>query len=107
MKHGNTLSVVWLLWKLAENEGHMLKAINEFKKATEIAPTMAIAWYNLGFAQAKAGKFKEAIVSYRQYVALSPGAQDAQQVKDEIIKMEYRIEQTEKVRARDGPFYCL
>ena len=52
-------------------------AADEFRKATEIAPDMAAAWYNLGAVLAKTGPVDEAMAAYRRYLALSPGAADA------------------------------
>ena len=80
----------------AKNNTQLSKAIGEFKKATEIAPTMAIAWYNLALAQARVGFLKGAIESYQRYLALAPQAEDIQQVKDEIVKLEFRLESMER-----------
>jgi tetratricopeptide (TPR) repeat protein len=77
-------------------------AVEEFKKATELAPDMAAAWYNLGSVQAKTGELKDAIASYQRYVTLAPQAADAQKVKDEIVKLEFRLELAEKVKSRAG-----
>ncbi len=88
--------------EMAKSNEELAAAVEEFRKATEIAPNLAPAWYNLGLAQAKIGRFKDAIVSYQKYVALAPQAKDAQKIKDEIIKLEYRLEQTEKFHALSG-----
>jgi hypothetical protein len=77
-------------------------AADEFRQATEIAPAMAEAWFNLGAVLAKTGKLDEAIASYRRYLALSPSAADAQKVSDAIIKLEYRQEQMLKEQASSG-----
>ena len=70
--------------------------------ATEIAPQMANAWFNLAKAQTQLGRFGEAIASYRQYLVLAPGAKDAQSVRDEIFKLEFRQELVAKSQARVG-----
>ncbi len=88
--------------EMAKSNEELAAAVEEFMKATEIAPNLAPAWYNLGLAQAKIGRLKEAIASYRKYVALAPKANDIQKVKDEIIKLEYRLEQVEKFTALSG-----
>ncbi len=88
--------------EMAKNEEDLLVAVEEFRKATEIAPNMAAAWYNLGSVQSKTGQFKEAIASYNRYLALAPQATDAARVNDEIIKLEFRMEQTNKVNSRGG-----
>jgi tetratricopeptide (TPR) repeat protein len=78
--------------EMAKSNEELAAAALEFKKATEIAPNMAAAWYNLGSVQVKIGQTKEAIVSYRKYLALAPQAEDAGRINDEIIKLEYRLE---------------
>lgn len=88
--------------EMAKSNDELAAAVKEFKKATEIAPTLAPAWYNLGLAQSKIGQLKDAIASYRKYIALAPKANDAQKVKDEIIKLEYRLEQIEQINAFSG-----
>ncbi|MBA4391496.1 MAG: formylglycine-generating enzyme family protein [Syntrophus sp. (in: bacteria)] len=92
--------------EMAKSEAELTAAAAEFKKATELAPTMAAAWYNLGSVQSKMGQLKDAIASYRRYVILAPKADDAQLVNDEIIKLEYRLERAsiELVFVKGGCF---
>ncbi|WP_237247228.1 tetratricopeptide repeat protein [Sideroxyarcus emersonii] len=87
---------------MAKNMDDLARAADEFRQATEIAPEMPEAWYNLGAILAKTGKLDEAIASYRRYLALSPNAADKQKVSDEIIKLEYRQEQMVKEQASSG-----
>ena len=88
--------------EMAKSEADLAKAAVEFKKATEVAPRMADAWNNLAAVQAKIGQTREAIASYRQYLALAPQAEDVRRVGDEIIKLEYRLEQAEGFKALSG-----
>lgn len=88
--------------EMAKNNEELGEAAEEFRKATEIAPQMAAAWYNLGAVQSKMGQAREGIASYQRYLALAPGAQDAQRVRDEIVKLEYRMEKTEQFKALGG-----
>jgi tetratricopeptide (TPR) repeat protein len=91
--------------EMAKSEAGFAAAATEFKKATELAPTMAAAWYNLGSVQSKMGQLKDAIASYRRYVILAPKADDARLVNDEIIKLEYKLERAEaNVLKKDGRF---
>jgi len=78
--------------EMAKSEAELSVAAAEFKKATEIAPNMAAAWYNLGSVQVKTGQIGQAIDSYRKYLALAPQAEDAGHVRDEITKLEFRLE---------------
>ncbi|MCX5806152.1 MAG: PDZ domain-containing protein [Proteobacteria bacterium] len=88
--------------EMAKSEGELAAAAAEFKKATELAPTMPAAWYNLGSVQSKMGLLKDAIASYRRYLIVAPKANDARLVNDEIIKLEYRLERIEKVAELAG-----
>jgi len=76
------------------------EARTEFSKAVELAPNWADAHYNLGVVQTRLNDLNGAIASYHRYLELAPDAQDAQQVKDEIVKLEYQKEQLE----RTSPF---
>ena len=88
--------------EIAKSSNDLMLAIDEFSMATEISPRMAIAWFNLGKAQEQYGLFKEAIASYHQYLAAAPSAPDAQVVRDEMVKLEFRQEQLEKSQSREG-----
>ncbi len=100
--------------EMAKSPDDLALAEDEFRMATEIAPQMAIAWFNLGKAQTQLGHYAEAIGSYRQYLVLAPKAKDAQSVRDELVKLEFRQELAAKAQARvgtwvgqDGSFYHL
>lgn len=88
--------------EMAKNEADLALAEDEFRRATEIAPAMAEAWFNLGAIQVRMGLYHEAMASYQEYLALAPQAEDAQKVRDEIIKLEFRAEQQTKVTSRAG-----
>jgi len=98
--------------EMAKSEDELSSAADEFKQATELAPDMAEAWYNLGAIQVKLGQLQEAMASYKRYLSLAPDAADARKVEDEIIKLEYRLEKTNEFKAKggawidtDGSFY--
>jgi hypothetical protein len=86
----------------AKNADELSDAVDEFKKATELAPDMAEAWYNLGSVQSKTGQFKDAIASYQRYLTLAPQAKDAARVKDEITKLEFRMDKEQRVKSHVG-----
>ena len=91
--------------EMSKSEDGLAAAAAEFKKATEIEPNMSSAWYNLGSVQSKMGQLKDAIASYRRYLILAPKADDARLVKDEIIKLEYKMEKaTARVLKREGRY---
>ena len=93
--------------EMAKGDSELAAAVEEFKKATEIAPNLSAAWYNLGAVQAKIGQFKEAIDSYNRYLTLAPQADDARKIKDEVIKLGYRLEQTGKFKSLSGQWITL
>ena len=88
--------------EMAKNAEELILAADEFRRATELDPSLSSAWYNLGSVQAKMGKFDAAILSYKRYVALVPKADDAQKIQDEIVKLEFRQEQVSKSNKRAG-----
>lgn len=69
------------------------KAIKEFEQAIIYAPSWAEAYYNLGLAQEKAERYKDAITSLKKYLQLSPYAPNAKTVKELIFRLEYKAEQ--------------
>ena len=100
--------------EMAKSEAELGLAEDEFRMATEISPQLANAWFNLGKTQSQLGKYGDAIDSYRQYLVYAPGAADAQNVRNEIIKLEFRQEVAIKIQSRagtwigaDGAFYQL
>ncbi|MFA6922311.1 MAG: SUMF1/EgtB/PvdO family nonheme iron enzyme [Gallionella sp.] len=83
--------------EMAKSNAELTLAADEFRRATELDPSLFAAWFNLGSVQAKLGQFNEAIESYKRYLTLVPKAEDAQKVQDEMIKLEFRQEQVTKM----------
>ncbi|GAB4301167.1 MAG: hypothetical protein Kow0096_21760 [Thiohalomonadaceae bacterium] len=88
--------------EMAKSPAELLVAEDEFRMATEIAPQMSSAWFNLALVQTRLARYGDAIASYRQYLALEPNAPDAAKVQDELIKLEFRQEQQAKTTRRVG-----
>jgi len=74
-------------------------AVKEFKKAAQLAPNWADAWFNLGVVQEKVEDFSGAMISYKKYLKLRPDADDKEEVGAKIIKLEYRFEKAQKAIA--------
>lgn len=72
-------------------------AIKEFKEAIRLAPDWPDAYYNLGLVQEKAGKLGEAVESFKSYLRVSPGADDAESVKSLVNKLEYKAERENEI----------
>lgn len=83
--------------EMAKSNAELTLAADEFRRATELDPSLSAAWYNLGSVQAKVGQFDAAIESYKRYLTLVPKAEDAQKVQDEIVKLEFRQELVTKL----------
>ena len=78
--------------KATDNAGYH-KAIVEFEAATNAAPWLDKAYYNLGVAQEKAGLFKEAIRSLKLYLMADPNAKNAREVRNQIYMLEANVEE--------------
>jgi tetratricopeptide (TPR) repeat protein len=68
-------------------------AIEEFRKAQALAPGWPDAYCQLGLAQEKAGRFRDAVLSLRKCLQLAPSAPDATAIRTLIDKTEYKAEQ--------------
>ncbi|MEW6647645.1 MAG: PDZ domain-containing protein [Pseudomonadota bacterium] len=88
--------------EMAKSPAELLVAEDEFRMATEIAPQMSSAWFNLALVQTRLTRYDDAIASYRRYLALEPNAPDAAKVQDELIKLEFRQEQQARTTGRVG-----
>ncbi|TRZ88817.1 MAG: tetratricopeptide repeat protein [Methanosarcinales archaeon] len=78
--------------EMAKSPDDYAAAIKEFEQAIRFAPDWPDVYYNLGMVQEKAGKYRDAITSLRQYLQLVPNASDATTVKSLINKLEYKAE---------------
>ena len=85
----------------AETETDFQDAVQEFKRATQLAPNWADAWFNLGVAQDKASDFAGAINSFKKYLALSPNASDKAVVETLVIKLEYKRDKAQRVKIKE------
>ncbi len=79
------------------------KAIREFEAATNAAPWLAIAYYNLGVAQEKAGLYAEAIQSLKFYLMAAPDAKNTRDVKDKIYALEVDVEDLQASKNAPAP----
>lgn len=88
--------------EMAKTESDLRAAADEFRRATEIDPKLAGAWYNLAAVQAKLQDHAGAIASFKRYLELEPSSEDAPKVRDEIVKLEYRLERSAKQQSLAG-----
>jgi tetratricopeptide (TPR) repeat protein len=66
-----------VLW----NAGKIPEAEAAFKKATELDPKNADAFYQLGVAQVSSGKVPDAVKSLEAYLKLAPTGKNADTAK--------------------------
>ena len=76
-------------FKNAKKESDYLDAAKEYEKVLLIAPWRAEAYYNCGVAYEKAGKFENAIASYKLYLVALPDAKDRDAVQKRIGGLKY------------------
>lgn len=80
-------------FEVAREPADFDKAVAEFTAASNEAPWLGAAYYNMGVALEKAKKYREAMASFRLYTLASPGASDASEIRQRIFKLEYLAEQ--------------
>ena len=79
--------------EMATDETGYQKAAVEFGVATQLAPRWPAPYYDLGVIYSKMNRFDDALWYYNRYLELSPKAKDAEKVKSEIDKLQYKKEQ--------------
>lgn len=79
------------------------KAIAEFESAANAAPWLAVAYFNLGVAQEKAGLYLEAIQSLKFYLMAAPDAKNARDVKNTIYGLEADAEDMQAGKSAPAP----
>ena len=80
--------------EMAKDNAGFQKAAKEFKAALRFAPWMAEGYFNLFVAQENAEDYSSALRNARFYLQAAPGAPDADAVRKQIVKLEYKLEQT-------------
>jgi tetratricopeptide (TPR) repeat protein len=78
---------------MVQDQGGYQKAADEFEAVAKLAPKWTAPYFNLGVIYSKMDKWDDALRNYNQYLDLSPHAKDAEKVKAEIYKLEYKKEQ--------------
>ena len=63
------------------NEGRDPEAVNYFKKAVEMKPDLAIAYYQIGLSQFRLKNNKESRVALEKYLELDPNGKNAETAK--------------------------
>ena len=73
-----------MLRKKGDKDGE----VKEYEKAISSAPNYTIAHFNLANALVERGDYDGAVQHYREYLKLAPNAKDAEQVRQEINKLQ-------------------
>ena len=80
----------------AGNASDFADAAKEFGMALRLAPWWAEVYFNRAVAYEKAGQLPDAVQSLKWYLLAAPDAADADNVKDRIYALEFRLEKTQK-----------
>ena len=81
-------------------KGNYDAAIDRFVDATHFQPKLAMPWKLLGEAYEKKHDTGSAIESYKKYLEIFPGAEDAAKVKKRISMLEEKAGQQSSKRAQ-------
>lgn len=73
-------------------EGKFVNAVDEYKKALNLAPCLPKLYKALAVNYAAVKEYKKAIDMMKIYLELCPDAGDAREVKDEIYRWEANME---------------
>lgn len=90
--------------EMAKTKGDYVLAISEFEQAAKLAPDWPNVYYNLGNVQTIVEDFSSAIKSYQRYLELAPEAPDAEKVREQIFKLEYRRDRQQLTMTLSGPW---
>ena len=92
--------------EMAKDAKDLQEAVDELIQAFLIAPWNAKTYYNLGVLRDKQGFYGRAIENFQCYLKLSPNASDAEQVKDQITKLEFKKEKAEQAASEKQAKYA-
>ena len=73
-------------------EGNFEQAATEFKKGIQVAPYIAMLYYNTAYVNGELKKYPEAIRHMKIYVQAEPDAPHSREAKDWIIRWEHLME---------------
>ncbi len=76
--------------KVAFRMGDYDEAEEKLRKASNLAPWWADAYYNLGLVFKKNRNLDDAVKCFNLYLLAAPGAKDAASVKEQIYEMQYK-----------------
>ena len=82
--------------QLAQAKSDYINALEEFKKALQLAPWVPTVYYNMGLVEEQAELYEEAIQSFKLYLLAAPHASDRKQIKQKIYELEYTFDLRKK-----------
>lgn len=82
--------------KLAQAKSDYINALEEFKKALQLAPWVPTVYYNMGLVEEQAELYEEAIQSFKCYLLAAPHANDSHEIKKKIYELEYTLDLRKK-----------
>ncbi|MCX7982763.1 MAG: tetratricopeptide repeat protein [Syntrophales bacterium] len=79
--------IEYAMGEVSYERGDFSRAVQHFKKATELAPFFADAYYRLGEAYLKLGDKPQTLEVWKRLVKLMPESEAAKKAKDEMTRM--------------------
>jgi protein O-GlcNAc transferase len=76
-RHARVPRLDYLLGSSALVLGRLQDALQPLRRAVEVDPKLAPAWFNLGYALEELGRLDEALTAYRRAVAVAPQLAEA------------------------------
>lgn len=82
-------------WKDNGDTAKLDDAVEQLNEALRIAPWWPEAYFNRGLVLEDRGRYADAVESFKLYLLAAPNASDAQQVKQKIYMLEYKVREAE------------
>ncbi len=88
--------------EIAKDDAGLKEAWVEFAKALLIAPWYAKGYFNLALVSEKRGYYEDAVWNLKHYLLADPNAPDAEEVRAQITKLEYKQEKAVEAESKEA-----
>jgi hypothetical protein len=82
------MTIAQTKFKDAKSQGDMQAAVNEFQLAVDAAPWWPSVYFNMAVAYEGAKNYKEAVATFKRYLAAAPNAPDAAAIRQRTYALE-------------------
>ncbi|MFT5207870.1 MAG: tetratricopeptide (TPR) repeat protein [Candidatus Omnitrophota bacterium] len=87
--------------EMARDKDGFLKAIDRYKKALQLAPWAATAYYNLSIVYEKSELYHKAAINFERYLWAAPDLSETEDIKKRIVKLKYKEELASQQKSED------